>query len=276
MWRGFRKNRLAVAGLALVLILAGVAVLAPWIAPYDPLRIEIENITAPPSAAHWLGTDDLGRDILSRIIHGSRISLQVGVVATAFALFLGIIIGGIAGFAGGWVDAFIMRINDIVMAIPTPLFAIAIMAVYENPSINKIFLVLGLIGWPSTARLVRGQVRLLQELEYAQAARAIGAGPIRILFRHLLPNTLSPLIVMASLIIPSNILTEAWLSFLGLGVQAPDPSWGSMITEGQAYLQSRPWVCIFPGLAIMVTVLGFNLMGDGIRDVMDPRLNNGK
>jgi ABC-type dipeptide/oligopeptide/nickel transport system permease subunit len=276
MWRRFRKNPLAVAGLVIVAALVLVAALAPWIAPRDPLRIEIENITAPPSAGHWMGTDDLGRDILSRLIHGARISLQVGVITTLVAIGLGILIGGISGFLGGWADTVIMRINDIVMAIPTPLFAIAIMAVYENPSINKIFLVLGFIGWPSTARLVRGQVRLLQQMEYAQAARAIGASPARILFRHLLPNTISPIIVMASLIIPGNILTEAWLSFLGLGVQAPQPSWGAMITEGQAYLQSKPWVCIFPGLAIMVTVLGFNLMGDGIRDVLDPRLNKGK
>lgn len=270
---GIRKlNFPILLGLVLIFVLTVSALFAPWITGYSPYQVQIENITAPPSWDHFFGTDDLGRDLFSRVVYGSRISLLVGVIATLIAVAVGSAIGIVAGFYGGWVDSLLMRTTDIVLAFPTALFAIAVMAVFENPSIDKVFLVLGLIGWPGMARLVRGQVLSLRELDYVQAARALGMTNLRILWRHLLPNTAAPILVLASLMIPGNILTEAWLSFLGLGAQPPLPSWGSMITEGQAYLETKPWICVFPGLAIFVTVLGFNLFGDGLRDYFDPKL----
>ena len=263
-------------GIILIAALIFCAVFAPFITKYSPLKVDIRNITASPSYDHPFGTDDLGRDLFSRVIYGSRISLLVGVIATLISLVIAIVIGIISGYYGGWIDSFLMRFTDIVLAFPTALFAIAVMAVFENPSIDKVFIVLGLIGWPGAARLVRGQVLSLRELEYIQAARAIGMNEQRILWRHILPNSLAPILVMATLMIPGNILTEAWLSFLGLGAQPPDPSWGSMITEGQAYLETKPWLCIFPGIAIFATVLGFNLFGDGLRDYLDPRLKRSR
>lgn len=250
------------------------AAFAPYIAKQSPYKVNIDNITASPSPEHLFGTDDLGRDLFSRVVYGARISLQVGIIATLITMCIGVFIGAVSGYYGGWADSALMRFTDIVLAFPTPLFAIAVMAIFENPSVNKIFIVLGLIGWPSTARLVRGQVLSLREQDFVQAARALGMNEPRILWRHILPNTLAPIMVLATLAIPGNILTEAWLSFLGLGAQPPQPSWGAMITEGQAYLETKPWICLFPGLAIFVTVLGFNLFGDGLRDYFDPKLKS--
>jgi ABC-type dipeptide/oligopeptide/nickel transport system permease subunit len=259
-------------GLVLITVLIVCAVFAPLITSFSPYQVQIENITARPGSLHLLGTDDLGRDLFSRVVYGSRISLMVGVIATIIAMSIGIFIGLVAGYYGSIVDSLLMRFTDIVLAFPTPLFAIAVMAIFENPSIDKVFIILGLIGWPSTARLVRGQVLALREMDYVQAARAMGAKERRILWRHILPNSLAPILVVATLMIPGNILTEAWLSFLGLGTQPPQPSWGAMITEGQAYLETKPWICAFPGIAIFITVLGFNLFGDGLRDYFDPKL----
>lgn len=259
-------------GLVLIIVLTVCALFASSITSFSPYQVQIENITASPDPLHFFGTDDLGRDLFSRVIYGARISLMVGVIATLIAMSIGIFIGLVSGYYGGFLDSLLMRFTDIVLAFPTPLFAIAVMAIFENPSIDKVFVILGLIGWPSTARLVRGQVLSLREMDYVQAARALGMKERRILWRHILPNSLAPILVVATLMIPGNILTEAWLSFLGLGTQPPQPSWGAMITEGQAYLETKPWICFFPGIAIFITVLGFNLFGDGLRDYLDPKL----
>ncbi len=273
-WRQLRKRKMSLVGMAIVCLLVVAALLAPWLSPYDPFEqnVSLDTIAQPPSRAHWLGTDNLGRDVLSRIVYGARISLQVGVFAELVTLAIGVTIGALAGYWGRWADHLLMRFTDMVFAFPTALFAIAVMAVFENPSVGKIIFVLGFIGWPGVARLVRSQVMAVKEREFAQAARALGDGDARIIVRHILPNSMAPILVAATIGVASNILTESWLSFLGLGAQPPTPSWGSMITDGQAYMTSRPWLCMFPGLAIVVTVLGFNLFGDGLRDALDPRL----
>jgi ABC-type dipeptide/oligopeptide/nickel transport system permease subunit len=263
-----------VSGLLLVTVLVFCALFAPVLTRFSPYAVEIHAINAPPSASHWFGTDDLGRDLFSRVVYGARISLWVGVIATLIAITIGTCIGVIAGYFGGWIEMLLMRFTDIVLAFPVPLFAIAVVAPFENPSIGKLFVVLGLIGWPAAARVVRGQVLALKQMDYILAARALGLRKRRILWRHLLPNAIAPILVLTSLMVPGNILAEAWLSFLGLGAQPPEPSWGAMITEGQAYLQSKPWICLFPGLAIFVTVFGFNIFGDGLRDYLDPKLKN--
>ena len=274
VWQQLRKRKISIVGLVIVCLLVVVAFLAPWLSPYDPFEqnVSLETIAQPPSVSHWLGTDGLGRDVFSRIVYGARISLQVGILAQFVTLLIGITIGAVAGYWGRWVDNVLMRFTDMVFAFPTALFAIAVMAVFENPSIGKIILVLGLIGCPGVARLVRSQVLAIKEYEFAQAARAIGGSNLRIILRHILPNSMAPILVAATIGVAGNILTESWLSFLGLGAQPPTPSWGSMITDGQAYITYKPWLCIFPGLAIMFTVLAFNLFGDGLRDALDPRL----
>ncbi|MFQ5876582.1 MAG: ABC transporter permease [Acidobacteriota bacterium] len=237
----------------------------------------------PPDRHHPLGTDPMGRDQLARLVHGARISLQVGVAGEAIAVVIGVLAGAFAGYAGGRVDALIMRCADLVFAFPAPLLALGIIAAVpepENapllkhlpqPSVGVVFLVLGGIGWAGIARLLRGEILRIRELEFARAAAAIGAPGPRVVLRHLLPNALGPLTVAATLGVGGNILFEAWLSFLGVGARPPLPSWGTMVTEGQAYFLSKPWVCVAPGLAILVAVLGFNLLGDGIRERLDPR-----
>ena len=259
-------------GLSLAALLVLTAAAADWLAPADPYKVDIGHVMQPPSAEHPFGTDYLGRDVLSRVIHGGRISLAIGVIAVLISGLVGTVIGSLAGFVGGWIDEVLMRLTDIVFAFPTALFALAVMAVFENPTVTKIFIVLGLVGWAGIARLVRSEVISIKERDYVTAARAIGLSPLRIVVVHVLPNTVGTMSVALTLGVAGNILTEAWLSFLGLGAQPPTPSWGAMITEGQFYLTSRPWVCVFPGLAILLTVLGFNMLGDGLRDVLDPRL----
>ena len=263
---------MAVAGLTVTVLLVLVALLAPVISPGDPKETNLQAITLPPSRNHLLGTDDLGRDIASRIIHGSRISLNVGIVAQAISLAIGLTIGAIAGYYGGWLDNLLMRFTDIIFAFPTALFAIAVSAVFEKRTVVTLFLILGLIGWAGIARIVRATVLSVKEQEFAEAARALGGRDGRIILRHILPNSLAPVIVAASIGVAGNILTEAWLSFLGLGLEASVPSWGNMIRDGQQFITIKPWICFFPGLAIIVTVLAFNLLGDGLRDILDPRL----
>jgi len=270
------KNPLSAAGLVLVGAVVLAALGAPWFAPRDPAAIDLARAGLPPGAGNLLGTDDLGRDVLSRLLHGARISLVVGLVATAVAAVLGTFVGSVAGFFGGVVDLVLMRLTDIVFAFPTALFALAVLAVFERPSITLLFLVLGFIGWAGYARIARAEILRLREEPFAEAARALGAGRSRILFRHLLPNGMAPLLVAVTSGIAGNILTESWLSFLGMGAQPPAASWGLMITEGQSYLTTRPWLCIFPGIAIAATVLGFNLLGDGLRDVLDPAMRRGR
>ncbi|OGF97665.1 MAG: peptide ABC transporter permease [Candidatus Glassbacteria bacterium RIFCSPLOWO2_12_FULL_58_11] len=270
--RAYRSITLRI-GLALVLLLVLSALCAGLLAPCDPLRVDVASVMAPPSLAHPFGTDYLGRDVLSRVLYGGRISLTVGVLAVIISGLAGTLVGALAGFAGGWVDEVLMRLTDIVLAFPTALLALAVMAIFENPTVGKIFIVLGLVGWANIARLVRAEVLAVKERDFVTAARSVGVSPLGIVIRHILPNTLGTLTVALTLGVAGNILTEAWLSFLGLGAQPPLPSWGAMITEGQYFLTTRPWVCIFPGLAILLTVLGFNMLGDGLRDVLDPRLN---
>ncbi len=272
LWREIRRSKMAMAGLIIAALVVLAALSAPLIAPADPTKTNLQAMTKPPSTEHILGTDDSGRDIASRIIYGSRISLSVGVVAQAISLIIGVTIGAVAGYYGRWIDNVLMRFTDIIFAFPTALFAIAVSAVFKERTMLTLFLILGLIGWAGIARIVRGAVLILKHQEYAEAARAIGGKDGRIILRHILPNSLAPVIVAASIGVAGNILTEAWLSFLGLGLEPSVPSWGNMIRDGQKYLTTKPWICLFPGLAIIITVLGFNLLGDGLRDVLDPRL----
>jgi peptide/nickel transport system permease protein len=274
-WRRFRRSKLALAGTVLIGLLVVVALLAPLIAPFHPIRDEdLERADTPPSRTFLMGTDTQGRDVLSRVIYGAQISLIVGVAATAISLAIGLTLGALSGYYGGWVDSVIMRFTDMVFAFPAPLLVIAIAAVFEQRSIMILFLILGLIGWPGIARLVRSKVIEVKATEYADAARALGAGNRRIIARHILPNSLAPIMVAASVAVASNILTESWLSFLGLGLPPDVPSWGNMINAGRTTITTLPWLCLFPGLAIIIAVLGFNLLGDGLRDALDPRLKD--
>ena len=267
-------SRSAAIGTTIVTIFLFGALFAPVITHYDPYAITLDDKELAPSATHFFGTDNLGRDVFSRVVYGTRISLKVGILAMSISLAIGTLLGSMAGFFGGRVDMLIMRITDIFLAMPAAILALAVMAVFENPSINKIFLVLGFIGWTTVARVVRARVMEIRNEEYVFAARALGYGWPRILARHVLPNSLAPIIVVGTIGIAGNILTEAWLSFLGLGAAPHIPSWGRMITEGQAYLAtaSRPWIYVFPGLALFLTVMGFNMLGDGLRDILDPTL----
>ncbi len=271
--REFRKNRLAVVGVWVVAGLYLVALLAPLIAPYDPIAQQdlVRAGYLPPSPQHLLGTDQFGRDVLSRILYGARVSLAIGLIAVSIAVVLGSLLGAVAGYLGGLVDGAIMRFTDTVLSFPRLVLLIMIIALF-SPSITLIILVLGLTLWPGTARLVRGEVLSLREREFIQAARALGMSRKRIILRHLLPNAMAPVIVAATLGIGNTIVLEAGLSFLGLGVQPPTPSWGTMVADGRQNLLGAWWVATFPGLAIVLTVLAFNLVGDGLRDALDPRL----
>ena len=272
--RHFKKNRLAIAGLAVMIILYLITLITPLIAPFDPAA-QGDILTArylPPGAEHWMGTDKFGRDILSRVLYGARISLSIGFVAVGISMTLGTLIGAVAGYFGGWVDSVLMRFTDMMLAFPRLVLLIVVIAVFENPSIWLVVIVLGLTGWMGTSRIVRGEVLSLREREFVQAARALGMGDLRIILRHVIPNTMAPVIVSATLGIGLTILTEASLSFLGLGVQPPTPSWGNMVSDGRDALTEAWWIATFPGLAIVLTVVAFNLLGDGLRDALDPRL----
>ncbi len=268
--RAFLSQPLAVIGALLLFGLVTAAILAPWIAPYPPLEMDLLNPYAPPfSPGHLLGTDNFGRDILSRLIHGGRISLFVGFVVVGIASVLGTSLGLMAGYLGGWVDNLIMRLVEIFYAFPFLVLVIAVIAVF-GPSIFNVMWVLGLVSWPLYARLVRAQVLALRETEYVEAARAAGVGHARIMFRHILPNSLTPILVTATFGIPEAILASAALGFLGLGVQPPTPEWGIMIAEGKDFIRRAPNLITWPGVAIMLVVLSFNFVGDGLRDALDP------
>ncbi len=273
--RHFRRNRVAVFGLGVIVVFYLIALLAPLIAPYDPIAQDDIARTSfiPPSAGHWLGTDRFGRDVLSRILYGARISLAIAFVATAISITLGTLIGAVAGYVGGKVDALLMRFTDMVLAFPRLVLLIMIVALF-SPSIAVIITVLGLTQWPSTTRIVRGDVLSLREREFVQAARALGYPGTRIVLRHLVPNVLAPVIVAATLGIGNTIVLEAGLSFLGLGVAPPTPTWGNMVAEGRDNLLGAWWLTTFPGLTIVLVVLAFNLVGDGLRDALDPRLRS--
>src|SRR5690606_5440350 len=269
--RAFFRNRLALAGTAVLVVMLGSALLAPLIAPHDPYRMDLVNAYAPPGTpGHVLGTDNFGRDILSRLIHGSRISLFIGVVVVSIAATLGTALGLLAGYLGGAVDEFVMRAVEIFYAFPFLVLAIAVIAVF-GPSIFNVMWVLGLVSWPLYARLVRAQVLALHDVEYVEAARASGMSRWRVMFRHVLPNVLTPVVVTATFGIPEAILASAALGFLGLGVQPPTPESGAMIAEGKDFIRRAPNLILWPGWAIMVVVLGFNFVGDGLRDAFDPK-----
>ena len=271
-WKRFRRNRFALAGGVVVAVLFAVSLLAPLITPWDPAAINAYQVLLPPSVSHWMGTDELGRDVFTRVIFGTRISLYVGFVAVGISMVIGTVVGLLSGFYGGWVDSILMRFVDIMLCFPTFFLILAMIALLE-PSIWIIMLVIGVTSWMGVARLVRAEVLSIKERDYIMAARTIGASDVRIIFRHILPNSAAPVLVAATLGIAGAILTESALSFLGIGVQPPTPSWGNILTSGKDYLEFAWWLSLFPGLAILVTVLAYNLLGEGIRDALDPRLN---
>ncbi len=271
LWQRLKKNKLAVAGGITVCVLFTIAVLAVFIAPYDPNDIDRKHILEPPSLNHPLGTDDLGRDVLSRMVYGSQISLAVGFVAVGISTLIGILLGALSGYYSGWPDRIIMRFVDIMLSIPAFFLILAVIA-FIGPSIWNIMIVIGLTSWMGVARLVRAEFLSLKEREFILAARALGAGDMRIIFKHIMINSMAPVFVSAILGVAAAILVESALSFLGLGVQPPTPSWGNILTLGKDNIEIAWWLSVFPGLAILITVLGYNLLGEGLRDALDPRL----
>ena len=270
-WHRLHSRALSRVGLGLVLMVVLAGGLAPFLAPYDPTQQEFRDLLQGPSRQHLLGTDDLGRDVLSLIMWGARVSLQVGVIAVGIALVTGTALGLLSGYIGGMLDNWLMRLMDTLLAFPVLVLALALAAIL-SPSLSNVMLVIGVVGVPTYARLVRGQVLSVREWEFVQAAKAIGGTGLRILIQHVLPNITAPIIVEASLHITAATLAEAGLSLLGLGVQPPTPSWGAMLNVGRGYLEVAPWMAMAPGAAIFITVLGFNFLGDGVRDALDPRL----
>ena len=272
-WARLRRSPGAMIGLALIVLLLFLALTADYVASQGIDDQSLRKGLLAPGREFPLGTDEFGRDMLSRIIHGSRVSLKVGIIATGISAVIGIVLGAIAGYFGGRIDYLIQGLVDISWAFPTVLLAIFLIAVL-GPGLVNVMIAVGLVYWGGFARVVRGQVLSLREWEFITAARAIGANDLRIMFRHIMPNIVAPVIVMSSLMMADAILIEATLSFLGMGAQPPTPSWGSILSDGRTYMRLAPWVTIFPGIAIMLTVLGFNLLGDGLRDALDPRLRN--
>jgi peptide/nickel transport system permease protein len=272
VWRQLKKNPLALAGGAVVLLLAAVAVAAPLLAPYDPAAYDVKRILVPPSRAHFLGTDQIGRDVLSRMLYGARVSLAVGFVAVGIAMLIGTVVGVVAGYYGGAADALIMLgVVDVMLTFPRFFLLLAVIAMLQ-PSIFVIMAVIGVTGWMGVARLVRAEVLTLKERDFVHSARALGAGDLRLMFRHILPNALVPVLISAILGVAGAVLTEAGLSFLGLGVQPPTPTWGNILSDGKANIEIAWWLSLYPGVAILVTVLSYNLCGEGLRDALDPRL----
>ena len=265
------KNKLTVIGLIIVLAFIFVALLAPYLAPYNVSTQDLNNRLIPPGKGHIMGFDDLGRDILSRVIYGSRISLRVGIFTVTISTIFGIFVGSVAGYSGGRIDETIMRLIDILLAFPGILLAIAIISIL-GPGLDNVIIALCLVGWVTYARLVRGQILSIKENEYVLAAKALGASAPRILVFHIIPNIISPVLIQATLGIAGAIVGEASLSFLGLGTQAPTPSWGSMLNDGRRFILNAPHMTTFPGLAIMFVVMGFNFLGDGLRDILDPKI----
>lgn len=270
VFRRLKRHRLALIGTAIILLLIFVAMLAPLIAPHDPIEQNLAGRLLPPNPEYLLGTDNLGRCILSRLIYGAKVSLQIGIMVVGITAIVGVTLGAIAGYRGGIVDEIIMRCVDVLLAFPGIILALVIAGIL-GPSLFNVMLALALVGWTSYARVVRGSVLSIKEKDFVEAARAIGASNTYIMFRYILPNVMAPVIVMATLGMAHVILAAAALSFLGLGAQPPIPEWGSMLNTGRAFMRTAPHLTIFPGLAIMVTVLAFNFLGDGLRDSLDPR-----
>ncbi len=273
VWRRFTRNRLATAGAAGVLILVTLAVLAPWVAPRDPLYIDMDHKFARPGQAGFvLGADELGRDVLSRLLHAGRVSLAVGLITALVAVVVGAVLGALAGYYGGALDAVIMRLVDVLLSMPT-IFLLLALAAFLKPTMWTITLIIGLNSWMSVARMVRGQVLSLKEQEFVLAARAAGAGAGRLIVRQLMPNAVAPVLVAATLTVATAILLESSLSYLGYGIQPPTASWGNLLNNAQQYLESAPWLAIFPGLTIALAVTSFNFVGDGLRDALDARMD---
>ena len=272
--RSLRHNKIALFGLALVGVLIVVGVFAPLIAPYNPYQANLDISLQAPTYAHWMGTDEEGRDVLSRIIYGARISLKVGIIASTLSLLIGVVLGLLAGFFKGWVDSWIMRFTDMMFGFPALLFMIGITAAVPQPDINVAMVAIAVVSWPGMARIMRSQVIQIRDREYVAAAEALGYSKLRVMLRHVLPNCLAPVIVAFTMSIGGAVLAEASLSFIGLGAQPPEPSWGSMISFGRSHLRGEWWISVFPGLAVAFMVMGFNLFGEGLRDAMDPILKN--
>ncbi len=269
-FRAILANRGAAVGLVLVVLLVAIAVLAPWIAPYDPDEMGAGMMLTPPDASFWFGTDEFGRDILSRVIYGSRLTIQVGVIAVGISLTVGMLIGLVSGYAGGWLERIFMRGVDVLFSFTETLIALAAVAVL-GPSLTNAMIAVGIAAIPFYARVTYSATLVERNRPYFEAAYASGAGHFRLIFRHLLPNVIPPLIVVATLGVSAAVLAAAGLSFLGLGAQPPSPEWGAMLSAGRDYFTQAPWLMLYPGVAIMVTVLAFNLLGDGIREALDPR-----
>ena len=273
-WRALRRNPLALAGGVVVLVLAMAAILADYLAPYDPAAHDMKRTLVGPSWAHLLGTDQLGRDVFCRLLYGARISLAVGFVSVGIATAIGVLLGATAGYYGGRVDAVVMRFVDLMLTFPRFFLLLAVVAMLR-PSVWTIMAVIGLTGWMGVARLVRAEFLSLREREFVLGARTLGATDLRVIGRHVLPNALVPVLVSATLGVAGAILTESGLSFLGLGVQPPVPTWGNLLNDGKANLEIAWWLSVFPGVTILVTVLAYNLLGEGLRDALDPRLREG-
>jgi len=275
-WKQFRRNRLAVVGLVIITLLWGVTLLAQYAAPYDPYQMDLLNPLLPPgSSGHVLGTDNFGRDVLSRIIWGGRASLSVGIVVVGISASIGLVLGVVSGYYGGWIDLILMRITDLFFAFPFFILAIGVIAAL-GPGLKNVMLVLGLVTWPEYARMVRAKTLALREEPFVEAARAAGAGDARIMFFHILPNCIGPVIVMATLGMANAILSASGLSFLGMGVQPPEPEWGAMLNEARVYMRTAPHLVIVPGLVIMLAVMALNFIGDGLRDALDPKMSTAR
>lgn len=271
IWRRFKKHKLALISLIFIVFLLLVAILAPWIMPYPYDEIDVPNAFAPPSAQHWMGTDQLGRDVLSRLMWGTRISLYVGIVATLLGQIFGVLVGAVSGYYGGRTDTLLMRLTDFFLTLPA-LPLLLVLSVILSASVNTVIIILAMLGWMGAARLVRGVVLSLREQEFIEAAHALGMPDWQIIVRHMIPNSMAPVIVSVTLGIGTTIIVEAALSFLGFGVRPPTPSWGNMLNRVQDYILMNPLLAVYPGVAIFLTVLSFNFMGDGLRDALDPRL----
>jgi ABC-type dipeptide/oligopeptide/nickel transport system permease subunit len=269
-WKKFRRNRMALLGAGIVLFFVVAALLAPWLATHDPLKTSFLAIRKAPSAAYWLGSDELGRDIYSRLLFGARASLMAGLVSVLIALAVGVPFGLLAGYFGGWIDSVISRFTEALLAIPFLILAIAL-AAFLGPSLTNAMLAIGISAAPIFIRLARGQVLGIRKEDFVVSAKALGASHTRIILSHIVPNVVPPLIVQATITIATAIIAEASLSFLGLGLQPPNPSWGSMLSTAKNFMIQAPWMSLFPGIAIFLAVFGFNLLGDGLRDALDPR-----
>ena len=269
-WVELRKHKAAMVSLAIFVLLAAVCLAAPLLAPYPMDAVDLTSLRHPPSGAHWMGTDDLGRDVLTRVLYGGRVSILIGLLAAIVGTGVGTVVGIAAAFYGRWVDNGLMRLTDVAYAIPT-LPLLIVLSAYSKAAVPSMILIIGLLSWMATARVLRSEVLSLKELAYVDAARSMGATNLRVIVRHLLPNALGPLIVGATLGVGNAIMVESSLSFLGLGIQPPTPTWGNMLMDAQSTMASKPWLTIFPGVAILMVVLAVNFIGDGLRDALDPR-----